>query len=146
MNDLSILGNAAAVPIIIGFTQFLKRNFSFKYKSDVVALVVSVLVCFGWYFYVTPLEDLIAFSQQHWIVVTKGVIQQLIVAFATWLSASKSYDLFYGTKKREKKHALEKNQLRLEVRRLENGNGKAQEAPPAEDPTIDNKLREILEG
>lgn len=111
MEEFTLLGNAAAVPVVVAITQLLKKNLSFKYKSDFVSFAVAIVVCFGWKFYnmePQPLESLFASG---WIVVTKEVMHQLIVSFATWLSASKSYDLFYGVKKREAKHLGEKKDL-----------------------------------
>jgi hypothetical protein len=146
VEDLSLLGNAAAVPAIIAITQWIKSHFDFKHKSDVVAFVVSIIVCLGWSFYHTPNKEIYAFFSGGMVVISKGIIRELIVAFATWMSASKSYDLFVGNKKREAKmgqHAQEKVELQEAIQKLREGNG--QEKKVSGDSTLTLKLREILE-
>src|SRR5262245_1079030 len=102
MEDLSLLGNAAAVPIIVAITQFLKKNFNFKRKANVISLLVSFGVCIGWEFYYTPAEQLLELWGNGVISTGKHGIHLTLVSIATWLSASKSYDLFVGDKKRGK--------------------------------------------
>jgi high-affinity Fe2+/Pb2+ permease len=145
VEELTLLGNAAAVPVIIAITQFLKKNFSFKYKSDVVSFVVAVAVCLGWKFYYTPIPEIEAVLASGWPAIAKGTISQMVVAFATWLSASKSYDLFHGAKKRDQKHDGEKTVLQEQIKELEKVNGD-KEAPIEEDHQVADKLRSILEG
>jgi len=145
VDELSLLGNAAAIPIIIAITQFLKKNFSFKYKSDAVAFFVAILVCFGWRFAYGSVAELEAIFSQHWILVTKAVGKELIVSVATWMSASKSYDLFHGNKKRTLKQEAEKEVLKEEIVTLKkNGNGAVDEKI-VEIPGVSARLREILE-
>ena len=180
MDELTLLGNAAAVPVVIAITQLLKKNLSFKYKSDFVSFAVAIVVCFGWKFFNmlepstlvlgdTLVDDLFG---KGWEAVTKEVMNQLIVSFATWLSASKSYDLFYGVKKREAKHlgekkvlekkyvkekvalekeivthSEEKSTLQKQVVDLEKKlNGDHDGGEMEEDPQLDATLRSILEG
>lgn len=150
MDELELLGNAAAVPIIIAATQLLKKNFSFKYKADVVAFVVALIICPGWWFYNTPEVEIRATFDQSYIKLAKAAVDMLLVSVATWLSATKSYDLFRGNRKREQeKQAIvaEKEQLRARVAVLEAtpkkevvGDG------PGQDVEVTDKLLEILEG
>lgn len=146
MEDLSLLGNAAAVPVIIAITQFLKKNFDFNRKADAIAFLVSLAVCFGWEFYYTPTEELIALWSGGYIDTLKHIIYQVLVSIATWMSASKSYDLVLGEKKRRQEmdtHLEEKEALRNEVKQLKNGNGETKDNEVVE---IDQKVRDILEG
>lgn len=148
MNDLSLLGNAAAVPVIMAITQALKKNFKFKRRSDTITLAVSVLVCFGWSFYVATDVELMRQWAAGPVVAAKSAIELLIISFATWLSASKSYDLFIGEKKRGKtlEGHLEENQaLKKKIEVLKNGNEK-KEAVVEKNSSEDSKLRSILEG
>ncbi len=146
MEELALLGNAAAVPIIIAITQLLKKNISFKYKSDVVSFVVAIVVCFGWKFYHTPAPEIEILLSGGWVAISKGAMHQVVVAFATWLSASKSYDLFHGTKKRSQKHDGEKTVLREQIEELEKTVNGGKDEVVDEDPEIAAKLRSILEG
>ena len=144
MEDLSLLGNAAAVPIIIAVTQFLKRNFDFKRKSEVTSLLVSFGVCFGWEFYYTPSDQLILWWGSGIIPMAKHSIQLVLVSCATWLSASKSYDFFVGDKKKQQEingHIQEKETLKKQVTELKNGNG-GQHGQTTDE---DQKLRALLE-
>ena len=145
MEDLSLLGNAAAVPIIIAITQFLKRNFNFKRKSEVSSLLVSLLVCFGWEFYYTSPEQLILWWANGIIPILKHTIYLLMVSCATWLSASKSYDFFLGEKKTQKvikEHCEEKEKLKKQVQELQNGKDGQTNGSGAE---LDEKIRDLLE-
>lgn len=142
MEDLSLLGNAAAVPIIIAITQFLKRNFNFKRKSEVMSLLVSLGVCFGWEFYYTPKEQLILWWGSGIIPLVKHAITLLLVSVATWLSASKSYDFFVGERKIRREldsHMEEKESLKKKVQELE------EQTKGAGDVELDQKIRDILE-
>ncbi len=144
MEDLTVLGNAAAVPIIIFLTQLLKKNIKFQNGSDLMALLLSLIVCSGWEVYnLTPeaSQELSA----GFIVKFRFVVDLIIVSFATWLAASKIYDLGHGSKKRSKKVEVEKRALRTEIEQLKkNGNGDSNEET-AETPEISDKLRAILE-
>lgn len=154
MEDIALWGNAAAVPIIIAITQFLKNNFPkrFKRRADVISLLVSVAVCMGWWVYTTPEAEIIARYQSGIISTVKGGIDLLIVSFATWLSATKSYDFFLGEKKRAKElddHLIEKEKLRVELEAVRN-DGKEPTNNGAvgtftEDVEFSEKLRAILE-
>lgn len=155
MEDLSVLGNAAAVPIVITITQMLKRNLKVKYGSDIMALVVSLLLCFGWGLYVMDEAAFYVLAESSALLKFRWGISQMIVGFATWLSASKLYDLGYGKKKQEKEFeqdkqkvveevVKEKEKLQEEVVKLKkNGNG-GEDEPIEEDPEVSSKLLEIL--
>ncbi len=152
LTGLGLVGNAAAIPIVIAITQFLKKNFSFRYKSSVVSMIVTLLVCLALFFYNTPLPELEILFGQHWVLVTRRIMDQFIIAFFTYLSASKSYDLFHGNKKRSKVvsaqlelHMTEKAQLKKEITKLKNGHGDSDENTE-EDLVVSDKLRAILEG
>jgi len=142
MEDFALLGNAAAVPIIIGITQLLKKNFSFKYKADVVSGAVALIVCPLWWFYNTP-EAVILDALDDGVVATvKFAMQLLLISGATWLSATKSYDLFAGNKKRE----TEKQELKAKITELESKPEGGAEDDDNDDPEIVDRLRQILEG
>lgn len=144
--DISLLGNAAAVPIIIAITQFLKKSFNFNRKADVISLLVSFVVCLGWQFYHAAEADIMVMLNATLVVKIRHTIDLLVVSFATWLSASKSYDLFIGDKKWNKKMEeihVEKEDLKKQVEVLTNGNGTIE--PVAEDTDLDERLRHILE-
>ncbi len=153
MGDLTLLGNAAAVPIIIGITQLLKKNFSFRYKADVVSALVALLVCPLWWFYNTDAVVIQDALDDGTVATMKFIIHQCVVAGATWLSATKSYDLFLGSKKRTEKHAVEKehilsnnNALSTRIQELENGLDGGGNDELVDKGEIDGKLLEILEG
>jgi len=146
VEDLSLLGNAAAVPIVIAITQFLKKSFNFNRKADVISLFVSFLVCLGWQFYYAADADIMAMVNSTLIVKIRHTIDLLVVSFATWLSASKSYDLFIGDKKWNKKMEeihTEKEDLKKQVEVLTNGHEPSEPGP--EDADLDQRLRDILE-
>lgn len=144
--DISLLGNAAAVPIIIAITQVLKKNFQFNRKADVISLLVSFVVCFGWQFYHAADADVMLMLSAPLITKIRYTIDLIVVSFATWLSASKSYDLFIGDKKWDKAMKeihTEKEDLKKQVEVLTNGHGPTE--PVAEDADLDQRLRDILE-
>lgn len=147
MEDLSLLGNAAAVPIIVAITQFLKKNFNFRRKADAISLLVSFVVCVGWEFYYTPADKLVILWSGGFIETGKHVIHLTLVSIGTWMSASKSYDLLLGDKKRHREideHIEEKEKLKKKVESLES----VHEKTPAiddENLEIDSKVRDILE-
>ncbi len=144
MEDLTILGNAAAVPIIIFLTQLLKKNIRFQHGSDLMALLLSLVVCSGWEIYnLTP--EAIQELSAGFIVKFRFGVDLLVISFGTWLAASKIYDLGHGSKKRSKKVETEKQALRTEIEQLKkNGNGDSNEET-VETPDISDKLRAILE-
>jgi hypothetical protein len=148
VEDLSLLGNAAAVPIIVAITQFLKKNFNFRRKADAISLLVSFGVCIGWEFYYTPTDKLFLLWSGGIIETGKHIIHLGLVSVATWMSASKSYDLLLGDKKRHREigdHIEEKENLKKQVEKLKNGHGEKSELSD-ETLEVDNKVRDILEG
>lgn len=152
MDDFSVFGNAAAVPIIIALTQFLKRNFTFRRKADIISLLVAITVCWGWEFYYTPESDLATVWGVTLIAKLKHAMNLMLVSFATWFSASKSYDLFIGDKKKAemlKQHLQEKDELQKQVSDMRSGEDHEEE--PTDEPnnqgaSVDDLLRDILEG
>jgi hypothetical protein len=146
LEEFALLGNAAAVPIIIGTTQLLKKNFSFKYKSDVVSFVVSLIICPLWWFYNTPGEQVIDMFDDGVVATAKFIIELFLISVATYMTASKSYDMFSGNKKRDVKHTTEKDELHGRIaeleERMETGGEPADE--PNEEIEIRDKLLEIL--
>lgn len=154
LQGLEALGNAGAVPIIIFLTQLIKKKIgNLKYGSDLLALFLSFGLCTGWeFYYMTPAtfetwQALSGLQLFHW-----GV-DQVIVGFATWLAASKIYDLAHGNKKRDKQvstqleiHSTEKVKLQEEIVKLKNGHNGDTDGPNEEDPEVFDKLRDILEG
>ena len=145
MEDLTVLGNAAAVPIIIFLTQLLKKNFKFSRGSDFMALLLAVVVCSGWELYnITP-EALRELSGG-FIVKFRFGVDLVVTSFATWLAASKVYDLGHGQKKKAKRVAAEKKELHDEIVKLKNGNGNGEaDEKTVENSEISDKLRSILE-
>lgn len=149
MDDLSLLGNAAAVPIIIAITQLLKKNFSFRYKADVLSFGVALIICPLWWFYNTPEAKIIDALDDGTVKTIKFFMTQFIVAVATYMSASKSYDLFSGNKKRaehEKRILSEKEELQTKVQKLETnlGTGGKPVNGTQDSNEIGDKLLEIL--
>lgn len=74
-------------------------------------------------------------------------MHQVLVSIATWMSASKSYDLVLGDRRKEKEiseHLQEKETLKAEVEKLKNGS--TSDETSEDDPTLDQKLRDILQG
>jgi len=153
VEDFALLGNAAAVPIIMAITQLLKKNFSFRYKADVVSFVVALVICPLWWFYNTPELEIVDALNDGTVASIKFVMTQIMIGIATWLSATKSYDLLSGNKKRADKHAgeIEKIQthnetLSAHITELENGSGSGGNYESEVDVGDDEKLLEILEG
>ena len=146
MEDLTVLGNAAAVPIIIFLTQVLKKNFNFPYKSDFLALILALVVCSGWEIYnITP--ETIQELSAGFLAQFRFGVDLIITSFATWLAASKVYDLGHGNKKKAKKVAAEKLVLEEEIEKLKNGNGNGDvDEGAVEKSESPDKLRDILEG
>ncbi len=146
MEEFALLGNAAAVPIIIGTTQLLKKNFSFKYKSDVVSFVVSLIICPLWWFYNTPEAQVVDMFDDGVVSTLKFIMELFLISVATYMTASKSYDMFSGNKKRVEKHTTEKDELQEKINELEmnleNGGKPADESN--EEIEIRDKLLEIL--
>ena len=151
MEEFALLGNIAAVPVIIGITQLLKKNLSFKYKSDVVSLVVSLIICPLWWFYNTPESQIIDALDNGIVSTLKFAIELFLISVATYMTASKSYDMFSGNKKRAEKHTNEKDKLHGRIAELEKHmehvetGGKSTDESNDENE-ISNKLLDILEG
>ncbi len=143
MEDLSILGNAAAVPVIIFLTQLLKKNLSHKYASDLVAFGLAFLVCAGWELYTIEPEALQELAGSFLNKFRFGV-DVAITSFATWLAASKVYDLGHGDKKKKVRVAAEKKVLEEKIIVLKNGNGQGEE-DDEEDLKVPDELLDILE-
>lgn len=146
MEEFALLGNAAAVPIIIGTTQLLKKNFSFKYKSDVVSFVVSLIICPLWWLYNTPEAQVVGMFNGGVVATLKFIIELFLISVATCMTASKSYDMFSGNKKRTDKHTIEKDELHGRIaeleQRVETGGKPTNESD--EEIEIRNKLLKIL--
>lgn len=146
MEEFALLGNAAAVPIIIGTTQLLKKNFSFKYKSDVVSFVVSLIICPLWWFYNTPEAQVIDMFDDGVVATAKFIMELFLISVATYMTASKSYDMFSGNKKRVDQHTTEKDELQEKINVLEmslESGGKSEDDVDDENE-IRDKLLEIL--
>ena len=146
MEGLDALGNAGVVPIIILLTQLIKRKIGdFRYGSDVLALLLSFILCIGWEFYYMAPEAYVLWSSLNGLELFKWVISDVIVVgFATWLAASKIYDLGHGNKKRAKRAVEEKEILEKEIVVLQNGNGD-NNGNTVEETDLSSRLREILE-
>lgn len=150
MDDFSLLGNAAAVPIIIAITQLLKKNFSFKYRADVLSFGVALIICPLWWFYNTPADQIVDALDDGTVMTIKFFMTQFLISAATYMSASKSYDLFSGNKKRtehERRILAEKEELQTKVQQLEihlESGGKPKDEPDDKNE-VGDKLLEILE-
>jgi hypothetical protein len=142
LEGLELLGNASVVPLVIFLTQIVKKRLpNFKYGTDALALILSLVLCFGWEFYYMSPTAFVSWKAMTGLATFKWGIDQLIAGFATWLAASKIYDLGHGNKKKE----AEKEELQKEIVKLKNGSGDKDEQI-AEDPVVTDKLRNILEG
>jgi len=146
LEEFALLGNAAAVPIIIFITQLLKKNFSFRYKADVVSFVVALVVCPLWWFWHTPELEILEVLDGNVVEVGKFGMSQLLIAVATYMTASKSYDLFSGNKKRVNKHAGEIAEMKSHIVKLENGSGSGGNHESEVESAGSDKLLDILEG
>ncbi len=146
MDEIALLGNAAAVPIIIAATQLLKKNFSFKYKADVVSFFVALVVCPSWWFYHTPEVEIFAAVDGGIVEIGKFIIQQSMISVATWMTASKTYDLTTGNKKRADRHTSEKQELHAKITELEYSLEGDNRDVVDENPESVDRLRQILEG
>lgn len=147
LEGLEALGNAGAIPLIILFTQLFKKKVGeFKYGSDVLALLLSFILCTGWEFYYMNADTYVQWASLSGQGLFKWCIDQLITGFATWLAASKVYDLGHGNKKRQTKVLQEKKILEEEIVILQNGNGNGEKHEESvEEIDLSAKLREVLE-
>ena len=147
MEGLEALGNAGAVPIVIFLTQLIKTKVGHvKYGSDVLALGMSMVLCIGWTFYYMEPVDFDLWAATNFLEKFKWGINQLVVGFATWLAASKIYDLGHGNKKRKTKVIEEKKVLEEKIVVLQNGNGNGgTHEEPVEKTDLSALLRKALE-
>ena len=91
---LDALGNATLVPIVIFLTQLIKKKIGdFKYGSDILALMLALVLTIVSYFYTMTPEQFSIWASGSALAMFKTGIDQLIIGFATWLAASKIYDL-----------------------------------------------------
>jgi hypothetical protein len=146
LESLEALGNVGVIPVVIFLTQLIKKRFGngFKYKSDAIALVLSFILCIGWTFYYMTPEAFNTLAASMFLAKFRWGIDQLVIGFATWLAASKLYDLGHGNKKRENKVIEEKKVLEEKIVVLENGQGGNNEKP-VEETDLSSRLREVLE-
>jgi len=147
MEDLSILGNAAAVPFVVAITQVLKKNlqWDFEHGSNLLALVVALVFCTGWEIYNLDAAALDVIAMGGFLGKFRYGVDLVITSFGTWLSASKIYDLSYGHKRRHSAIEQEKDELRGEISKLKESQGDVDEDVD-DDPEVSAKLRKILEG
>ncbi len=153
MEGLEALGNMGVVPIVIFLTQVIKKRIGdFKYGTDVLALILSLVLCVGWEFYYMSPEAHAAWTELSGLGFFKWSVSLLGKSLGTWFSASKLYDFSHGNKKRDKRVSAqlevqmsEKVQLQEEIVKLKNGNGEKGEQTE-ESPEVSAKLRAILEG
>ncbi len=145
-NLIEGLGNMGVVPIVIFITQAIKKKIGdFKYGSDVMAAVLSFVLCIGWEFYYMTPEAYLAWVSLTGLELFKWSVAMLGTGFATWLAASKIYDLGHGAKKRETLVLQEKKVLEEKIVVLENGNGEKHVESPVEKNDVAARLRDILE-
>ena len=140
-SDFSKFANVAAVPVVIAITGIIKKNFTFKHKSNLIAVLVSLVVCTGWALYgLTPEEiGVVQGGGIHaWF---RYGIDLLIASAATWFAASKGYDLVRGDKKREQVLVGHRDEI-VKLEKKVRGEDETSE----EDSEISKKLRSILEG
>lgn len=141
------------VPIVIFLTQLVKSRIGdFKYGSDVLALLLSFLLCTGWEFYHMTPEAYMVWAELNGLELFKWGVIMVGKGFGTWFSASKIYDFGHGNKKRANAvstqlelHTVEKTQLQEEIVKLKNGHGGTDEQAD-EGSEVSAKLRSILEG
>ncbi len=138
--ELFNLANVAAIPVVVIVTNQIKKNFQFKHKSNLLALIVSFVVCGVWGVYVLSPEQmgLLTLGGGHGLY--RFSIDLIVTSFATWFAASKGYDLVHGDKKREKVLIEHKDEIR-ELKEKARG----EDETTTEDSEISAKLRSILE-
>lgn len=145
LSGLEALGNVGVVPIIIFLTQLIKKKIGdFRYGSDVLALLLSFVLCIGWEFYYMSPVDYLSWSTLSGLGFFKWGVLISGTSLATWLASSKIYDLGHGNKKREGKVIEEKKVLEEKIITLQNGNGERHEESVGENE-ISSQLRKILE-
>ncbi len=154
MEGLEILGNATMIPIVIFLTQMIKTSLPkhAKYRSDILALMFSLLLCLGSTFYIMTSIEFSAWVVGDFLMKFKWGVDQVLIGFATWLAASKVYDLGHGNKKRAsqvsgqiERHLVERSELQKEIVKLKNGQGDSNEQAKT-DGSQSDVLRAILEG
>ena len=138
--ELFNLANIAAIPIVVLVTNLVKKNFQFKHKSNLLALLVSFVICSAWGIYALTPEQMELLKAGGVMAIFRFSIDLIVTSFATWFAASKGYDLMSGDKKKEKvlvEHKDEIRQLKEKVRGEDDTSTKSSE--------ISEKLRSILE-
>jgi hypothetical protein len=153
LEGLKDLSNFSVIPLVIFIAQAIKNKLpDFKYGTDVLVLVLSISLCFGWEFYYMTPQDLFYWQSMSGLQAFKWFVYQSGVGIMTGFSASKIYDLGHGNKKRDQEVSTqleiqmeEKVALQKEIIKLKNGNGEVDEQT-TEDPVVSDKLRAILEG
>lgn len=135
MEDFSILGNAALVPVVIAVTQVAKKVVP-KWNPDFVAIGVSMLLCLGFSIY--NLTDTVVFSTT--LSAFRFVVDASVSGFGTAFAAAKSYDLLYG----DKKLALKQEGFETKIQELEAQVSEVPNEQDMEQNKINNKLRQIL--
>jgi len=147
MNLIEGLGNMGVVPIVIFITQAIKKRIGdFKYGSDLLAAILSLVLCIGWEFYYMTAEAYTAWSSLSGLGFFQWAVVMVGTGFATWLAASKIYDLGHGNKKRAGKVIEERKILEEKIVVLQNGTGNGEKhEEPVEEDDLSSRLREILE-
>jgi hypothetical protein len=135
----------------------MKRNFSFKYKADVLSFVAALVICPGLWFYNTPNPEIALAFSGGLIETGKFVMLQLMIAVATWSMSKTSYDFLLGDKKRSDRHtvkvqelvsthASEQDALSARIKELELGLESGGDNGSKNNDENGAKLLEILEG
>ena len=147
MNLLEGLGNMGVVPIVIFVTQAIKKRIGdFKYGSDMMAVILSFVLCIGWEFYYMTPETYTAWSALTGLEFFQWGVLMAGQGFMTWMAASKIYDLGHGNKKRKARVLLEKKELEETIVVLKNGNGNGEKhEEPLEKNDFTSRLRKALE-
>jgi len=147
MNLIEGLGNMGVVPIVIFITQAIKKRIGdFKYGSDLMAAILSLVLCVGWEFYYMTPEAYTAWAALNGLEIFQWAVAMVGTGFATWLAASKIYDLGHGDKKRKARVLLEKKELEETIVVLKNGNGNGEKhEEPVEEDDLASRLRKVLE-
>jgi len=134
--DLSVLGNAVIVPFVIFFTQQLKKIVP-NWNSDLVAFLVSILLCVGYDIYNLPNNTLVFMA---FLPAFKFVAHSALIGVATAFTAGKTYDLTMG----DKKIAQTQNAMQNKIDELQAKHDEVQNAAALEQTNQDRKVREIL--
>jgi len=136
VDELTLLGDLTLVPVIIAFTQMLKKVTP-TWNSDLTAFLIAIPLCLGHSLY--DLKDLTVFYT--FLGAFHFIINCVITGVATAFTAGKAYDLAYG----DKQLAKQKQVLHEKIAILETSI--PTEVPDAEatkQAEQDKKLAEIL--